>query len=365
MYEGAPNKKTKGNQTMKAYNSKEVRSEIIKQLFEDGIPELWCPLLTQYDRSGRIDKERMNAQARRISPWVKNFLVPGSTGDGWEMSDEEIFKVLDAVLEIAETYRVQVLIGVLKTGKGEARQGVLDILRWLEQRTGIRDPLACLKAAHVCGFTVCPPKGRGYSQAEIESELAAILEIGVPTAVYQLPQITENEVSPETFYNLVKRFGNLYLFKDTSGNDKVALAGLDYENVFLVRGAEGNYDRWLKYNGGGYDGFLLSTANCFAKELYEVIDCIRSGKVKEAKKISEKLTGAVDDIFAQANMLPQGNAFTNANKVIDHVLAYGPNAVNLPGPRLHSGGTIPADLIRQAIETLKKYGLLEEPGYLQ
>lgn len=346
-------------------SSKSERADMIKQLFPEGIPELWCPLITIYESSGRIDEERMKAHVREISPWVKNYLVPGSTGDGWEMNDEEVFRTLDIVLQIAAVSKVQVLIGILKTEKGEARQSILNILRWLKQRTGEDKPLECLKAVRVCGFTVCPPKGKEFSQAEIESELASILDIGVPTAIYQLPQITENEVSPEVVLNLATRYGNFYLFKDTSGNDKVALSGYDYEGVFLVRGAEGSYDRWLRTNGGCYDGFLLSTANCFAKELYRIIDYIKNGQLQDASELSQRLSEAVDEIFNSVANLTEGNAFTNANKAIDQVMAYGSDAVNLQGPRLHSGGTLPGYIIKETLNILKNYGLLNENGYIK
>jgi hypothetical protein len=30
----------------------------------------------------------MSAHLAHIVPWVKGYLIPGSTGDGWEMDDE-------------------------------------------------------------------------------------------------------------------------------------------------------------------------------------------------------------------------------------------------------------------------------------
>jgi dihydrodipicolinate synthase/N-acetylneuraminate lyase len=340
------------------------RMNIVKQLFPDGIPELWCPLLTHYDSGGTIDKARMKAHLRQLSPWVKNYLVPGSTGDGWEMDVEEVYKTLDVVLDIAASGDIQILVGILKTEKGEARQAIQGFLEWLGARTGKDQPMACLKAARVCGFTVCPPKGEELSQSEIEAELSAILDIGVPTAIYQLPQITKNEVSPEVLSRLAQKYANFYLFKDTSGNDRVALAGFDYDGVFLVRGAEGGYVTWLKQNGGVYDGFLLSTANCFAQDFHLVIEMIKNGRLQEADELSQRLSDAIGEVFKAVASLPAGNAFTNANKAMDHALAYGAEAVNLEGPRLHSGGSIPGQIIRETVDVLKHYGFFNENGYL-
>ena len=77
-----------------------------------------------------------------------------------------------------------------------------------------------------------------------------MLGLGYPIALYQLPQVTENEITPETVAELASRFPNFYLFKDTSGEDRVALADLDLQGVFLVRGAEGQYHQWPRAVGG-------------------------------------------------------------------------------------------------------------------
>jgi dihydrodipicolinate synthase/N-acetylneuraminate lyase len=65
-----------------------------------------------------------------------------------------------------------------------------------------------------------------------------------------LPHVTKNELAPETVAALVDRCPNVFLFKDTSGTDRVALAGLGLGRVFLVRGAEGGYSGWLTPVGG-------------------------------------------------------------------------------------------------------------------
>lgn len=346
-------------------SSKNKREELTSRLFPDGIPELWCPLLTHYKSDGQVDEERMAAHVKWLSKWVKTFLVPGSTGDGWEMTNDDINKLLKIILKIAKTYDIHIMIGILKTKNGEARESILNILSWLKHYTGTEDIAECLKNANVCGFTVCPPKGKDFSQKQIEEELVSILDIGVPTAIYQLPQITENEISPEVLLRLAKAYSNFYLFKDTSGRDAVAISGYDFEGVFLVRGAEGNYHRWLKINDGCYDGFLLSSANVFADELYTMITHIRKGRADIAEEISLRLSGAIAEVFKAVGDIKAGNPFANANKAIDHFRAYGRNAANLALPSLRMGLCIPENVILETYKILEKYNLLNEEGYLQ
>lgn len=66
----------------------------------------------------------------------------------------------------------------------------------------------------------------------------------------QLPQVTRNQMSPELVARLARQFAHFLLFKDTSGRDRVAVSGLDFTGVFLVRGMEGEYARWLKAGDG-------------------------------------------------------------------------------------------------------------------
>lgn len=325
-----------------------TRADWQARLFPRGIPSLWCPLLTHYRGDGSLDHARITAHLRHLAPHVKGFLIPGSTGDGWEMSDAEIRELLGFVTPEMEKLGLHLLIGVLKTDADAAKRAVQESAA----RTG------------QSAFTVCPPKGADLPQATIRDALADILALGFPTALYQLPQVTQNEMSPETLADLAARFPNFILFKDTSGADRVANSGQDFGGVFLVRGAEGSYATWLKSGGGPYDGFLLSTANCFGRELHRVIELLKSGQRDEAQRLSDRLSAVVKEVFALVAGLPDGNAFANANKAMDHYFAHGPQAASVTPPRLHAGSRLPVEVIHQAGAALERHGFMPSTGYL-
>jgi len=71
-----------------------VRRALMRRFFPEGTPSLWCPLLTHYTADGSLDRARMEAHLAHLAPRVKGYLIPGSTGDGWEMSEGEIREVL-------------------------------------------------------------------------------------------------------------------------------------------------------------------------------------------------------------------------------------------------------------------------------
>jgi len=329
-----------------------VRHTLQAQLFPQGIPRLWCPTLTHFRAAREPDPARIRAHLASLAPHVRGILVPGSTGEGWEMSDADIRGLLAIVLEAAGGLGVRVLIGLLKTSVNEMLAG-LDAL----------DDFRAHPA--VAGFTICPPKGEDLTPSEIRDGLARVLARGQPTALYQLPQVTQNEMSPETVASLAGEFPNFILFKDTSGADRVALSGLDLGGVFMVRGAEaGGYAQWPRQAGGPYDGFLLSTANVFAPQLAEMLRLVDAADIAAAKGLSAKLVEIVGSAFDIVARFPAGNAFANANKSLDHCMAYGEAAVHTEPPLLYSGARLPAAFIEKAAEILRAHSLLPARGYL-
>lgn len=340
-----------------------ARSALTKQLLPAGVPTLWCPLLTHYDDAGGIDFERIRRHLDFLAPSVHGFLVPGSTGDGWQLSDAQTQELLAGVVEMAVARRLALLIGVLKPSAAALHQALAHLLRWLQQRAGSNDPLTALRSASVAGFTCCAPHGAALTQGDIADALDPLLATGLPAALYQLPQVTGNRIAPDTVGTLAARHANLLMLKDSSGEDRVADSG--HDSLFLLRGAEGGYSHHLKLAGGRYDGFLLSSANSFGPQLAELIEHLRGGRQAEADALSARLEAVVNEVFAAAASLPYGNAFTNANKAIDHFAAHGPGARGVTPPRLHGGERLPAELIATAGAALERQALMPARGYLQ
>ncbi len=328
------------------------RCEIQSHLFPEGIPRLWCPTLTHFHAAREPDAARIRAHLATLAPFVRGILVPGSTGEGWEMSDEDIRGVLSVVLDAAAELGQRALIGILKTSTAEVLQG-MDTMEEFQNH------------AAFAGFTICPAKGGGLEQGAMRDGLAQVLARKQPTALYQLPQVTQNEMSAATVASLAEEFPNFILFKDTSGADRVAQSGVELGGVFLVRGAEaGGYASWPKVGRGPYDGFLLSTANVFAPHLAEMLRLLDGGESAAAQALSAKLQDTVSAAFAIVADFPHGNAFANANKVLDHCLAYGEAAVRTEPPLLYSGARLPAEFIEKATALLRARDWLPARGYM-
>lgn len=312
-----------------------TRSEIQRKLFPAGIPKLWCPTLSYFSAAGQFDTERIAQHMQKLSPYVRGILVPGSTGEGWEMTDHQIMNLLDIVVPLAAQFDMKILIGILKTDTDPVLSCIEGLSRFLSQSA-------------VVGVTVCAAKGAERSQEDIRSGLARVLRLQIPTALYQLPQVTQNEMSAETVASLAEEHPNFIMFKDTSGQDRVALSMPDSQGVFMVRGSEQNgYSQWLRSSGGNYDGFLLSTANCFAGELNELVRLCDTGQRSAADRLSDELQQTVSAAFAAFSDFGVGNPFTNANKAIDHVRTYGSEFRQQPAPMLISGTRLPMNILEK------------------
>lgn len=113
---------------------------------------------------------------------------------------------------------------------------------------------------------------------------------------------------------------------------------------------------------GPYHGWLLSTGNGLARELREVANLVAALRLEEANSLSDRLSNLVDALFAQA-MTFGGNAFADANRAVDHIMAYGRDWIDAPAPRRWDGSPVPVDLVTGAERTLNAAGI-EPPGYL-
>lgn len=344
-------------------SANEERRALVAVLFPEGIPELWCPPITQYDERGSLDEERTRKHLSFLCENIRTFLLFGSTGDGWELSLEEKKKMLLFYGKEAAHLHFKMLIGVLEPEKGAAARGIREWIAWMKAVTGRDNGPDAMKALHVCGFTVCAPRGRNLAECEIKEELERILTLGYPTVLYQLPQITLNEISPETVAELAMKYSNFYMFKDTSGKDQVKLSKKDFGNVFFVRGAEGDYEKWSYRSGGCYDGFLLSSANTFGRELRFVLEALQAGELNEAKRSAGMISEIIGKVFSDTAELEGGNVFANANKCIDHILAYGERWDESDTPMRHCGKRIPEKYIESTYAVMKKFGKIPDEGY--
>jgi dihydrodipicolinate synthase/N-acetylneuraminate lyase len=240
-------------------------------------------------------------------------LVCGTTGDGWILSDKLINDWLEILTEKNFlTDQNKILFGAF----GNTTKEVLHRAKLIEDYL----------TDHTCeasffGLTLCAPVNEKITQNEIIKHFEKIIENTLlPISIYQLPQVVKCEIKPETLKYLKDKFKKrIVLFKDTSDEDKVIDSKIDFGDLKFLRGAEKNYFDHIKPRGK-YDGFLLSTANCFGKVLREILKEVEKNNFEKAENLSKKLSDVIRVSFDKGEKLNFGNPFSNVNKAFLHVI---------------------------------------------
>ncbi len=75
------------------------------------------------------------------------------------------------------------------------------------------------------------------------------------------------------------------------------------------------------------------------------------------------MDAAVAGAFELVPGYPTGNAFGNSAKLMDHIMAFGRDAVDTPGPYSRDGSPFPRDLVERAAALASTTGLLPAKGY--
>ncbi|WAP67868.1 dihydrodipicolinate synthase family protein [Jiella pelagia] len=249
-----------------------------------------------------------------------------------------------------------ILFGVLRPTTDE----VVARLEQLERRLAADADLA----ARFRGVAVCPPVDPAASQDDIIAHFARVLKVSRnPIAVYQLPQVTGCAIAPETLVQLVAEHPRIVMFKDSSGEDVVAKSGRSFDGTVLVRGAEGGYLDALSPSGP-YHGWLLSTGNALGEPLRRLLALRDGGAAEEARALSVEISGIVDAVFSLAKDEGGANAFSNANRAMDHLRAYGLGWTEAPLPLKVNGEPLSRALVGAVEEKAAELLGLAPGGYL-
>jgi 4-hydroxy-tetrahydrodipicolinate synthase len=248
---------------------------------------LWVPLLSHYGPNGHLDLARMAEKVAFLCPHVRQFLLAGSTGDGWDLDDGD-FEDLVRFAEVPGLFGSQnkLLFGLLRPTTEEVVERASILAKALHRSGRIE--------ADVVGVAVCPPIDANVSQARIQDHYEAVFAATAsPVALYQLPQVTRCMLEPDTVRVLAKN-PRVTMFKDSSGNDAVAKSGAA-KGIIALRGAEGHYAEALA-PAGPYDGWLLSSGNSFPIALREMADALGRGEQK-GEELSNRISRAVEGLF--------------------------------------------------------------------
>ena len=288
---------------------------------------LWVPLLSHYRPSGRLDLDRMAEQVKFLRPNVRQFLLGGSTGDGWDLDDT----AFEDLVRFAATP------GLF----GDQNKLLFGLLRPTTEEV-VKRAAILARALGICGHPGRTRRGRRLSpdrracqpgknsgtlrgRARRDGVAGRPLSIAAGHSLHARAGYRSSDREKPARHNV----------QDSSGNDVVAKTGA-VKGIIALRGAEGHYAEALA-PVGPYDGWLLSSGNSFPMALREMAEALDRGEEQKGKELSNRISKAVERLFGSVAGMKFGNVFSNANRSADHLLACGRNWRNAPPPRAHGG----------------------------
>lgn len=163
---------------------------------------IYTPIITILDEHGKFDFQNMEAHIYHlINNGINGILFFGSIGEFFHFNLEEKKEFINFVIEKVDK-RVPALIGV----GGTNMQEVLDLATYAEEK-------------NADGIVVISPYYFGPSEQTAERFYDTIAEtVKLPIMLYNFPERSGNELTPELVYRLALKHNHIVSIKDTVDN---------------------------------------------------------------------------------------------------------------------------------------------------
>ena len=222
------------------------------------------PILTPFDREGRLDEEAFRELAQALEPLVDGLLVYGSNGEGVHLTPEERARGLRALRP-----RKPFLVGLMEETLPQAEGALLES-----------------KAAGAMALLATPPR---YYHGSLGAGLLRYYEAlaeKMPIFLYHVPQNTKVDLPLEAVEALAPH-PNVLGIKDSSGDlSRIAFyqARLQEFRVYT-----GHAPTFLGALALGAEGGILAAANLAPRAYRALLDHFREGRLAEAQELQKKL----------------------------------------------------------------------------
>lgn len=204
------------------------------------------PIITTFKKDGTIDLEASKKHIDfLIAKGVDGAAYFGTSGEFFSISLEEKKEYIDEVLKYVNG-RTKILVGVGGTNKNE----VIEFLDYLKEK-------------NIAGVLLVNPYFAVYDENEVEeyyNYVAQTTELNI--IIYNFPQLTGFNFSPELVGRLVKNNKNIVGIKDTIADQSHLIDMLEVKKInkdFIVYCAFESQAFGALVNG--VEGFINATAN--------------------------------------------------------------------------------------------------------
>ncbi|GAA4468988.1 4-hydroxy-tetrahydrodipicolinate synthase [Nemorincola caseinilytica] len=241
-------------------------------------------LVTPFLKDGSVDHPALEKLTAHVIKGGVDFVVAlGTTAETPTLSAQEKADVLATVLR-ANDGHVPVVCGIGGNNTTETVQQLKDM--------DLRDVDAILSVA---------PYYNRPSQEGIYQHFKAIASnTNKPIILYNVPARTGSNIMPATAIRLAGEYNNIIAIKEASGNIAQCLELIHGKpDNFTVLSGDDNLA--LAQMAIGMEGIISVAANCFTKDMTDVINLAIVGKFDKARKVFYKMLPGIDMLFAEGN----------------------------------------------------------------
>jgi 4-hydroxy-tetrahydrodipicolinate synthase len=254
---------------------------VVKPLFEGILPAI----ITPFDAEGNVDFDLLRDIVRfQIDKGVHGFFVCGTVGEGPLMSIEQRKSVAEAVVREAKG-KVPVIVHVGTTNTAES----VELAKHAES-------IEANAVGAVTPYFFKPDLEGLIMHYRLISEA-----VRIPTFVYNIPQQTGFNLTPEIFRKLCS-IENIHGIKDSSGSLSQIQEIIETapKHVTVINGAD---DILLAALLVGVNAEISGVANVAPEILVELYENFREGNYKKALELQRK-TNVLRRILYEWSSIP-------------------------------------------------------------
>lgn len=241
-------------------------------------------LITPFLENGSIDYTALEKIVKHTIKGGVDFLVAlGTTAETPTLSAAEKLEVLNAIISI-NNGQLPVVCGV----GGNSTTETLEQLKTMD----IRGVDAIL--------SVTPYYNRPSQEGLYQHFKAIATSTRKPIILYNVPARTGSNLLPATAIRLAKDFETIVAIKEASGNIAQCLELIQGKpDNFTVLSGDDNLA--LAQMAIGMEGIISVAANCYTKDMTDIINLAIVGKFDKARKVFYRLLPGIDLLFAEGN----------------------------------------------------------------
>ena len=241
-------------------------------------------LITPFSKNGSVDFSALEKLVDHVIRGGVDFVVAlGTTAETPTLSLAEKQEILNAVINYCDG-KVPVVCGM----GGNNTEELVEQLKTFELR-GVAAILS-----------VTPYYNRPSQEGLYQHFKAVAAATNKPIILYNVPGRTGGNILPATVLRLAADCKNIVGIKEASGNIVQCMELLQNKpDGFTVLSGDDNLV--LAQMALGMEGVISVAANCFTKDMTDMINLAIVGKFEKARKVMYKLLPGIDLLFAEGN----------------------------------------------------------------